>query len=125
MTLTIADINRRHDEAMNMYSDYLVTRERSYLISACKLEHEAAEAVLAMDAPEPSRCLILKSAAFFAADVGRLRDVERYLCAALAGEPPAELVDELRRLLIDTVQANVSVSMLRSSAGPRLPEQLG
>ncbi len=125
MTLTISEINRLHDQAMATYSDYLVTHDRNLLIIAGQLEYAVAEAVLAMDAPEPSRCLMLKSAALFAAELCFLRDAERYLCAALAGEPPAELIDELRRDLINILKQAGSVTFLREVDGRRLPEEPG
>lgn len=125
MKLTIPTINRLHNEAMNMYSDYLASQEKSLLISACELEHKVAKAVLAMDAPEPSRCLILRSAALLAADVGRFRDAERHLCAALAGEPPAGLIDELRQDLTNILKRTGFDIMLRKVDGLRLPEEPG
>jgi len=50
---------------------------------------------------EPSRSVLFRSAATLAIECGELRVAERLISAALAGNPPAEIADELRDLLED------------------------
>ena len=50
---------------------------------------------------EPSRSVLFRSAATLAMDVGETRAAEKLIAAALAGNPPSEIADELRDLLED------------------------
>lgn len=50
---------------------------------------------------EPSRSVLFRSAATLAMDVGQTREAERLIAAALAGNPPPEIAEELRDLLED------------------------
>ena len=61
---------------------------------AFELEREAA--LLIMD--EPSRSILLKSAASLAINCNELRDAEKLITLALSGEPTAEIAEELRNL---------------------------
>ena len=65
-------------------------------------ERERAAAVLFVidfDA-EPTRSVLLRSAASLALDCEEFREAERLIAAALWGNPPAELYEELRDLLV-------------------------
>ena len=66
-------------------------------------ERAAAELVAAQDALEPTRSILHRSAASLAIECGRLRDAEKLIAAALAGEPPDEIAEELRILFEKTV----------------------
>jgi hypothetical protein len=48
---------------------------------------------------EPTRSVLLRSAASLAIDCGEFREAERLIAAALSGSPPEEIADELRDLL--------------------------
>ena len=100
-TVSRSEINALHNEAMDLYDRYCGggLEDRSLIREAFAKECRAADAILAMDAPEPSRTVLLKSAAWLAYDCDELRDAERYLCAALSGNPPGGLLKELRILL--------------------------
>lgn len=67
------------------------------------LESEAAAARLLDDALdfEPTRSVLYRSAASFALELGDYRQAEQLVGAALAGEPPEEIANELRDLLED------------------------
>lgn len=64
--------------------------------SAFQLEREAAEIVASDHSNEPTRSVLLRSAATLALDCGKLADAERLVCLALSGSPPAEIAEELR-----------------------------
>lgn len=76
------------------------------------LEHErrAAIAVAAELTAEPTRSVLHRSAVSLAIDCGELREAERLICTALAGNPPEEIAEELRDLLesIYTQRDNLS-----------------
>ena len=48
---------------------------------------------------EPSRSVLLRSAASLAFECHELREAERLASQALGGEPPSEIAQELRELL--------------------------
>jgi hypothetical protein len=68
---------------------------RTTLDKAMELERAAALNTI----EEPSRSVLLRSAASLALEAGRLRDAERLVATALCAEPPAMIVEELRDLL--------------------------
>ncbi len=68
---------------------------------ALQYESSAAWQVVGDISFEPSRSVLLRSAATLAIECGELRDAERLIGAALGGEPPSEIADELRDLLED------------------------
>ena len=51
-------------------------------------------------AVEPTQPVPFRSAATLALDCGELCEAERLLAAALSGDPPAEIADELRDVLV-------------------------
>jgi len=62
-------------------------------------EREAAE-IVAKDANlEPTRSVLLRSAASLAVECGEHREAEKLIATALAGDPPDEVAEELRDLL--------------------------
>jgi hypothetical protein len=73
--------------------------EARLLREAFLLEREAASLSAADLTFEPTRSVLHRSAASLAIDCGEYREAERLITAALSGEPPAEIADELRDLL--------------------------
>jgi hypothetical protein len=62
----------------------------------------AAELLLNLpDQPEPSRSVLLRSAASLARDAGECAEAVRLIRLALSGEPPAEIADDLQTLLAE------------------------
>src|SRR5574340_678079 len=76
---------------MDKYSE--LTRE------ALRFESEAAWKVAGEIMLEPSRSVLFRSAASLALESRELRVAEQLIAAALAGQPPAEIAEELRDLL--------------------------
>lgn len=60
-------------------------------------ERDAAQNVIDLSI-EPTRSVLLRSAASLAIECGELREAERLIAVALAGEPPDEIAAELREL---------------------------
>jgi hypothetical protein len=52
---------------------------------------------------EPTRSVLHRSAASLAVECCQLREAERLIGRALAGNPPPDIADELRDLLLDAV----------------------
>lgn len=64
-------------------------------------ERQAADQVAADFSFEPTRSVLHRSAATLAVECNELREAERLIGRALAGNPPASIADELRDLLED------------------------
>lgn len=96
------DINERHNQAMALAEQAFITRRqkqparaRELSYQAYVLEKQAAERAKT----EPSRSVLHRSAATLAYDCGEYCEAERLISAALAGDPPPVIADELRELL--------------------------
>lgn len=63
------------------------------------LERTAAEQVASKSDSEPSRSILLRSAASLALDCKEMREAERLIAIGLSGNPPEELCEEFRDLL--------------------------
>jgi hypothetical protein len=70
-----------------------------FLRQAFEFESKAARRAATRENAEPTRSILLRSAASLALDCAELREAERLVALALSGEPPAEVSDELRDLL--------------------------
>lgn len=75
------------------YSSYLEFNRQAY-----ELEKQAAETALAIGG-EPTRSILLRSAATLALECKLIRESEKLISIALAGDPPNEIAEELRDLL--------------------------
>jgi hypothetical protein len=104
MTLTIVE---SHRAAMDAAERADIARARGHesaaelYRTAFELEMRAATQAVQEDAPEPSRSVLLRSAASLALDCGEFRESERLISIALAGDPPHEIAEELRDLMQD------------------------
>lgn len=99
------EINSLHHRAMELASQ-AVSAQRvgdagvalSHFREAMETERRAALLLVNEVTSEPSRSVLLRSAASLAIDCGEFREAERLIAIALAGNPPEELCDELRDL---------------------------
>jgi len=94
-----------HREAMEFADQAFVARLKGDLglaqqlfRKAFELESKAAEQLISQPEAEPSRSVLLRSAATLALDIENYREAERLVCLALAGNPPTEIANELRDL---------------------------
>lgn len=95
------EIKVLHRQAMERTDLALAARQRGDVDTQASLFREAYEleskaASLANDLPEPTRSVLLRSAASLALDCDLFVEAEKLICTALAGAPPAEIADELR-----------------------------
>src|SRR5690348_16163384 len=74
-------------------------RARLQFQQAYELESKAALRLADNMEAEPSRSVLLRSAATLALDCRLLREAEMLICTALAGHPPEPIAEELRDLL--------------------------
>lgn len=65
---------------------------------ALRLEKQAAGCLSATVDAEPTRSVLLRSAASIAHECGDFREAERLIAQGLAGDPPDEIAEELRDL---------------------------
>ena len=95
-----------HTEAMDLAEKAEIARiqgdtaaAQKYLKNALQKEQRAASIAVENEAPEPTRSILLKSAAHLAIECGEVQLAEQLISTALAGDPPAELARELRTML--------------------------
>jgi hypothetical protein len=100
------EIDRLHDQAMDLAEAALFAGRRrddkahsDLTRQAYELDRRAADAAASIDAPEPTRSIIHRSAAVLAIECGEHREAERLIARALTGDPPVEIAQELRDLL--------------------------
>jgi len=99
------EINKIHDEAMNLAELAAVAKVKGDVEQADNLlrqayENEVKAANLLMDvsSPEPTRSVLFRSAASLAIDCNELREAEKLIAIGLAGSPPTDIAEELRDL---------------------------
>jgi len=98
----MTSLNEMHEQAMDLAEQAFMARRSDDPASARKLarrafvlEKQAAE----QSRTEPSRSVLHRSAATLALDCGEYREAERLVAAALAGDPPEPIANELREVL--------------------------
>ena len=72
---------------------YLQLTKKAY-----EKEKEAAWLLFSNFEAEPTRSVLFRSAAWLAFNCGKMREAEQLISAALAGNPPLEIIKELRNL---------------------------
>ena len=66
-------------------------------------ERSAADLAAGQFELEPTRSVLHRSAAVLAVECGELREAERLIGRALSGNPPNDIANELRDLLMDEI----------------------
>jgi hypothetical protein len=107
----IQRVNDLHHQAMASAEQAFIAKWRGELEIALvhfrrayELEAEAARLVVYT---EPTRSILLRSAASLAYHCGEMRESEKLIGLALAGDPPSEIAEELRdlmRLVLDALR---------------------
>ena len=99
-------VDKIHDDAMRLVDEADHLRRcgdkkgaERRLHQAFLQERKVAEMLASKEDFEPSRSVLHRSAATLALQCGEYREAERLIAAALAGNPPAWIADELRDLL--------------------------
>jgi hypothetical protein len=75
---------------------------------AYHLEKQAAEAMIPYVDIEPTRSILLRSAASLALECQQETEAERLACLGLSGKPPAEIRAELREVLMTMWQISAA-----------------
>lgn len=99
-----------HREAMELVDQAVLARQSGDRTKALELvraafekEKAAAEVVAYQFELEPTRSVLHRSAAALAIECNELRHAERLIGRALAGNPPKDIADELRDLLLEEI----------------------
>ncbi|MFM9965785.1 MAG: hypothetical protein ACKV2Q_31780 [Planctomycetaceae bacterium] len=107
---------QRYREAMDFADRAEAAQRRKAHEEAAQLFRQAfdcerAAAVLFVNDfdAEPTRSVLLRSAASLALECREYREAERLIAAALWGNPPVELYDELRSLLVE-LDSRIAIS---------------
>jgi hypothetical protein len=104
------DVERLHREAMELVDQAVIARQRGDVAAILELarvafakERAAADLVAMQFDLEPTRSVLHRSAAVLALECSELREAERLIGRALAGNPPVNIANELRDLLLEEV----------------------
>lgn len=99
-------VNELHKLAMDIAEKAYIAHHKGdldeakqFALEAFQAEQEAAMLVKEHYDLEPTRSVLFRSAASLALDCGKIRDSERLISLALAGNPPQEIAEELRDLM--------------------------
>ncbi len=100
------EIKALHRQAMEQTDLALVARQKGeedqallHFRQAYDLEAQAATCLVTDVKEEPTRSVLLRSAASLALDCNLIPEAEKLICTALSGDPPAEIAEELRDML--------------------------
>jgi len=100
------EVSKLHKKAMELadkgfHAKHVGKTEEAaqFLRTAFYLERQAAEIMALQIEVEPTRSVLLRSAASLALECNELDEAERLVAMALSGNPPEEILDELRALL--------------------------
>lgn len=103
-------IEALHHEAMELVDRAILARQRgdidqiTLLTKAAFTKQRAAADLVANQLDfEPTRSVLHRSAAVLAIECAELREAERLIGRALAGNPPPDIANELRDLLIEEI----------------------
>lgn len=104
------DIDRLHQESMDLVDQAALARRRGapeaeaqFVKAAFEKEQAAADLTVPHLDLEPSRSVLHRSAASLAVECSEFRAAEKLIGRALAGNPPAEIAEELRDLLLNEI----------------------
>lgn len=101
----MSETQRLHNEAMTKANEALIAQKKGDNIQYLTLTKEAFEKekaaalqLFAKTEAEPTRSVLFRSAAWLAFNCGQIRESEKLISAAIAGNPPLEILKELRTL---------------------------
>jgi hypothetical protein len=104
------DLETIHHQAMELFDRAVLEKQQgnvsaglALLKSAFEQERSAADLVADQFDFEPTWSILHRSAATIAVECALLSEAERLTGRALSGNPPADIADELRDLLLSAV----------------------
>ncbi|HEY3363918.1 MAG TPA: hypothetical protein VGK74_02545 [Symbiobacteriaceae bacterium] len=111
MDATLSEFQTLHSEAMDLAELAMLERSegnhpraRTLNAEAFAKERQAAELIQDRTDLEPTRSVLLRSAASLALECGEAATARQLIERGLSGNPPMEIADELR-VLLKTAQA--------------------
>jgi hypothetical protein len=118
-------VNELHEKAMKIAQAAFVARMQGELenvkqLSSQAFEYERKAAMLLLNDfdIEPTRSVLFRSAASLALNFKDYREAERMIALGLLGNPPPEILEELRELFISNIPVQtepISISLSQSS----------
>jgi hypothetical protein len=104
------NVETLHQEAMELVDQAVLARQRNdaqailaFFRAAFSKECAAADLVANQLDLEPTRAVLHRSAAVLALECSELREAERLIGRALAGNPPDDIANELHDLLLEEI----------------------
>ena len=124
------DVKELHTRAMELADQADLLKRQGNADDALRLyeqsleaERKAAYSAQDHHVGEPTESVLFRSAASLAYTVKDYREAERLICMGLAGNPPAEIAEELRNLY-DTVNLEKSMEQIAFAAPERERENV-
>jgi hypothetical protein len=115
----VTEVNELHSKAMEIAQSAFVARIQSNTIQVKQLslkayeyEREAAMRLLNDYDIEPTRSVLFRSAASLALNFEDYREAEKMIALGLLGNPPPEILEELRELFISNIPASPAKPIL-------------
>lgn len=115
------EIRELHHQAMELAdkADYMkmqgnADEANSYFRQSFEAERKAALTAAQEKVGEPTESVLFRSAASLAYTIGDYREAERLVCQGLAGNPPAEITEELRSLY-DAISMERNMSQMEGN----------
>ncbi|PSR19437.1 hypothetical protein C8255_02180 [filamentous cyanobacterium CCP3] len=104
------NVDTLHREAMELVDKAVLARQQGDAEAVLALskaaftkERAAADLVASQFDLEPTRSVLHRSAAALAIECRELREAERLIGRALSGNPPDDIANELRDLLLEEI----------------------
>lgn len=114
----ITQVNNLHEQAMNLAEEvYLAQRKKDtetaekWAKKSFELEKKAAMLLVNDYDVEPTRSVLFKGAACLAFNAKLYREAEQMIGFALTGNPPVEIGEELRNLLLEIHTQKQTISL--------------
>lgn len=102
----MSTVRELHNQAMDLAEEALrasrkgkATKAKELFAKALDFEKQASDKVISNGNAEPTRSILLRSAASLALNCNKFREAEQLIATALAGNPPQQVAEELRDLL--------------------------
>jgi len=125
-------VNELHSTAMSIAEQAFIAQRKAQLGEAKQLsreafayEREAAMLLLNDYEIEPTRSVLFRSAACLALDFDDYRKAERMIAFGLSGNPPLDILEELRELLISHIPIRPTISLKQRRPSPVSPPGVG
>jgi len=130
----VSQVNNLHEQAMDLAEEVYIAQRKKDTKTAEKwakksfeLEKKAAMLLVNDYNMEPTRSVLFKGAASLAINAKLYREAEQMIGFALSGNPPIEINEELKNLLLEIHARRQTVSLkeeLLSNQIHQLPKKL-